>query len=480
VNSLQFVTYEQLREDVSVSEESDSCDNACQTVYAEWPSTASYGERSFKRARVDTELDRTMRALNAAAPQVDNVLFMKPQKFGKNRCRCFSLQNRFVLGVDAAKVAFTHSYNTDFMSGSSKTTDKDVDPTSFMLAEKGDKPFIIMEKGKTQTFSIQQALEALGSNLDTLPVDAFYMNGLCPDGVCPPPYNAKPFPRITGASIDIRTEYYSHRVSMPKLPGFQWIADNYEPPYAIHVFRLSVDWTSRGSSVVTISNTANKTAQLDTYRYGISVKIAPAGGVISKVNYNVILNNLVNFVVLMGFPGVVMSVIVFYGCGKRSKLLRRGKRQVLSLETLYRSFAFNALVADKTFQDLDIDGDGMLTRNELFEVFKGFFMPKLKVKYPDRDEMWLQEQVYRMVGTLSETFARAGTVGTDGEEVGISREEFIRSCTLVEPLDYNDLINKVVDADADAGPIEGVVSSLRRRLSFNKDRGADRKVAPDD
>merc|ERR1740117_1973990 len=112
-----------------------------------------------------------------------------------------------------------------------------------------------------------------------------------------------------------------------------------------------------------------------------------------------------------------MSVIVFYGCGKRSKLLRRGKRQVLSLETLYRSFAFNALVADKTFQDLDIDGDGMLTRNELFEVFKGFFMPKLKVKYPDRDEMWLQEQVYRMVGTLSETFARAGTVGTDGEEV---------------------------------------------------------------
>ena len=63
-------------------------------------------------------------------------------------------------------------------------------------------------------------------------------NALCADdGTCQNNASPQPVPRISGTTLEIRTEYYSHRVNVPKSPGYDEIQAKYEPPYAIHVFR---------------------------------------------------------------------------------------------------------------------------------------------------------------------------------------------------------------------------------------------------
>eukprot|EP00929_Paragymnodinium_shiwhaense_P058370 TRINITY_DN29219_c0_g1_i1.p1 TRINITY_DN29219_c0_g1~~TRINITY_DN29219_c0_g1_i1.p1 ORF type:complete len:626 (-),score=142.50 TRINITY_DN29219_c0_g1_i1:123-2000(-) len=477
VGSLHFVTYQQKRQEVILRSNGDgSCDDECQTVYPNWPTSASYGNMSYKRIHVETAEHIDMTYMNPAiAGSADlNVLVQKPQRWGANKCRCFSMQNAFVLGADSASVEFTHSYDTHFLSGSSKEGDAH-DPTSFLTAEDGMEPFKVFEKGTTMSFVLSEAMEALGQGLDAQPRDPFYGNDLCVDGVCPDGVYLQPVPRMAGAQIDIRTEYYNKKVAMPKGKFYDHIKLHYEPPYAIHVLRLAVDWASRGSDVVAVEESFNRTVNIDTYRYGVLVKLGPAGGVISRLDFNVIVNNLVNLVVLLSFPGTIMSLIVFYGCGSRSKLLRKGRRCILSIEQLFRSLAFNAVVAHKIFKDLDTDGSGHLNKKQLYNILYDMLLPRLRLMYPDKDAEWYEDSVMALVDELSDDFigSRMSVSSKLHGSImgqGVSRDEFIRGCTLMEPFDFKDLLAKTACPNVEDLPLTG----LRKRV-FG---GSQAKVSP--
>jgi len=495
-SALHFITYEHLRKEVFVKKTGDSCEEECNSVYPQWPSNQTYDEldRSYLSRTVETDMFNEMRQNNPGMRNGTNILMQKPEFWGKDKCRCFSLENVMNMGLDSAGIAFTHSYNTFFQSGSSKG-ELDHDPISFLVAQGGSKPFNVFKKGDVIRFSIEEAMAAFGTCLDCQPSEPFYMNALCPDGVCPPGYFPKPSARISGAQIDIRTEYYSHKTTMPDIEGFDWIMENYEPPYAIHVLRLVVDWTSRGSDFERGPQLADREVQYDNYRYGILINLSPAGGIISRWNMSVIVNNIVNFVVLLSFPGGIMSIIVFYGCGYRSKMMRRGKRQVLSMASLYRSFAFNALMAEKTFQSLDRNKNGLLERSELFKLFSDMLLPKLKEREPGRAESWYDSKLESIVDFLTDEFVTVSeeelaarkkqtarqrlsksirSISSveqkpEGDSprnrtAGITQDEFIRNCCFTEALTWDDLVNKVLDPDCDAPLPEKAGMCCRRRF----------------
>merc|ERR1719399_1619297 len=116
--------------------------------------------------------------------------------------------------------------------------------------------------------------------------------------------------RVSGAVIDLRTEYYGTTSGggascsdwwcnsiLPRTPAYKWmLQEGYEFPFAVHTFRGTVDWTSRGSDfeserVKNADGTWNRTVGTDNYRYGVLFKIAPAAGTISKISMQVVVDN---------------------------------------------------------------------------------------------------------------------------------------------------------------------------------------------
>jgi hypothetical protein len=262
---------------------------------------------------------------------------------------------------------------------------------------------------------------------------------------------------MSGLTLTVRTLYFSHKETTPDT--YAVIRDNYDPPYAIHVVSAATDWTSRGSDVVREINTPDLKKDVDRYRYGVLIKYVPAAGVISRFDFNVVIQTLVNFTVLLGFPPMLMSGIVFVALGRKSKLYRRGQRKTLTLEGMHRSFAYNAVIAGAIFSNLDENGDGFLDVTELEKCFKNLLEPKLRSKFPGEKQEWYDARVREFVEFMSESFHVEGVpeegcenVEAGSIKVGISHTEFVSNCLRNEPLDWDDMMDKLVDPSIDADP----------------------------
>ena len=117
-----------------------------------------YSVQVFVRTKRHAELEEQ----GVDMPEKPNVHFMKPQVAG-GKCRCYSIRNFFVLGAEEAVLEFDHSFSSTFAKGSSKLLKDDPDvcgeswgnllsweehapdcklvPTSFLLADGGEKPW---------------------------------------------------------------------------------------------------------------------------------------------------------------------------------------------------------------------------------------------------------------------------------------------------------------------------------------------------
>eukprot|EP00930_Biecheleria_cincta_P018418 TRINITY_DN14354_c0_g1_i2.p1 TRINITY_DN14354_c0_g1~~TRINITY_DN14354_c0_g1_i2.p1 ORF type:complete len:420 (-),score=71.99 TRINITY_DN14354_c0_g1_i2:586-1845(-) len=416
-----------------------------------------------------------MRSQHPTASTAPNVNLKKPGVFGLGMCECWSSQNVFNLGVDAAAFVFTHNYDSKHMSGSSKESGPN-DPTSFLLGYGQSRPSKIFAKGEQNEFTVEEVLSAVGTCLDCQPSAPFYTNSLCPGGVCPQPLQPKPVPRMSGMAIDLQTEYYNEAATMPKSESYQWIVNNHKPPYAVHILRKTEDWTSLGADVQT-SETPVSRVDMDTYRYGVLVRISPSKGVISKFDFNVVINWIVNATVLLSFPGIAVSYIIFNLCGKRSKLYEKANGKTVTVDSMYKQFAFSSLIANSFFEKLDTKGTGMVETQVLQDAFIALLRPKMLAKHPGKKE-WASDQIKLFVERL---LARDyHPEGQDGEplmdvtKTGVSHSAFIKACTFSEAFDWEDLMAIVENPDGDLGPDQKLV----KRISKKKQKSSIVQVVP--
>ena len=101
-------------------------------------------------------------------------------------------------------------------------------------------------------------------------------------------------------------------------------------------------------------------------------------GYISKFDIQTLLQQVVNFTVYASFPPMIMTVLVFYLLGKRSQIFMRGQRKIMSIDELYKSFAFMAMLADKQFKDLDTDNSGFVEVSEMITAMSEVLGPALE------------------------------------------------------------------------------------------------------
>jgi hypothetical protein len=371
---------------------------------------------------------------------------MKPQDSGADRCQCYSYQNIFKLGIDAASLYFTHSYSTQHVRGSSKAT-SEYDPISILVADGASEPFSVIEKGNAVSFVLEQVLTALGTCLDCQPEAEFWQNSICNKTTgCLPPYQPKPTPRASGMMIDVRTEFYSHPLTMPQGPLFAWIIENHEPPYAIHIFSKYEDWASRGSDSTTIEDSPQRKVTVDNYRYGVLFRMKPAAGVISRVNMSVMVNNLCNFTVMMGYPGMIMTMVVFVFMGRKSKIFRKSQRTVVTVPDMFRSYTYSAMVAKKAFDAFDGNGSGFIDRSELKEHVKKLMLPAMRSRFPEKSEAWHHQQICSYADEMIDGFSNERGRGVPGKARGITYEEFLHHATFTQALDMDDLTNEIADS----------------------------------
>eukprot|EP00747_Dinoflagellata_sp_TGD_P134835 gnl/TRDRNA2_/TRDRNA2_175377_c0_seq1.p1 gnl/TRDRNA2_/TRDRNA2_175377_c0~~gnl/TRDRNA2_/TRDRNA2_175377_c0_seq1.p1 ORF type:complete len:630 (+),score=112.40 gnl/TRDRNA2_/TRDRNA2_175377_c0_seq1:96-1985(+) len=456
--SLHFVTYEQERTDVRIRRVGESCDEECQSVYPEWPTEASYGEKKFQSVYVASEEDPSLRELIPDLRKAKNVHMQRPTRTGHGGswCMCFSVQNKFMLGVDSAEFHFSYNYDSSKLSGSSKVKD-DATPTRFFIGDgpNKDKPFKVQKNDGSResgisTLSVEEALEAVGTSLDGMPDDIFFENALCEGSECPEPYKLKPTPRVSGMQLSLQTEYYNDRKTMPSGEPYDTIKSDYDPPYAIHVLRKLEDWTSRGSDITVTEDTKDRKVTVDNYRYGTLINLQPAAGIISHWDIPSMVTGVCNFSVLMGFPPVLIGLYIFYGLGQRSKLFRRGQRRNIEINDMYRGFAYTAMMADLAFKAFDKNGSGFVENEELKTSFRHLLMPHLETRYPNKPTEFHQENLDKFVQLLVKDFTIENPDGTSEVKRGVSHEEFLKYCTANEPLDWDDVIEKLEDPDIDA------------------------------
>jgi hypothetical protein len=300
--------------------------------------------------------------------------------------------------------------------------------------------------------------------MDCQPTATFDTNSLCDRDGCPGQYRPKPTPRISGSTIDIRTELYSHAVHLPKGSGYDELRKHHTPPYAIHVVSLDEDWNSRGSAISVSRTSQHALVESDIYRYGTLLRINPAVGIVSDFSWGVVIQKLVECSVIVSWPSMIMGLIVFTLLGHKSKLLRAAQRKVVTLPELYRSFTYNAISAGEVFQKLDADGDGFLEFEDLCGVLNEFFCEQLRSSCPDETEQWYQTKIcefaelltnYYTIDVPEDSSDQSGTGKVQSRQMkGISKQDFIDSVLANEPLLWSDMVLKLQDHDCDKGPVD--------------------------
>jgi hypothetical protein len=258
---------------------------------------------------------------------------------------------------------------------------------------------------------------------------------------------------------------------MPNGPEYAYIKANYDPPYAIHVLSGRPDWTSRGSDIVVTNRSVDATRMVDTYRYGVLFELTEAAGVISTFSWSVVVGSLVRYTVMFGYPKMIVSFVAMFCLGRKSKLFRRAIRRTVTLKEMYKSFAYNALISMVIFNQLDDQSNGFLDVDEMTEAFKGalhdtvaaelrerYRNPKneaerrLHMKYPNEHKFYL-DAMRRFAGLLADDFVPAQqkhdpTIPRDGL-CGISFDEWVRAACFNEPLDLDDVVEKLQNPDFD-------------------------------
>ncbi len=230
------------------------------------------------------------------------------------QCFCQNYKNFYSVGVEGMRLVFNHLYTTTFESGSNIDSNGNIKPIKTIVKDVDGKTRLTFNKNDNIDISIGQWLALIKTDLDDFNtgVKATEPGDYIPSNIEYPRY------RMSGLEIILKVNFYN----MKKM-------SNFDDTICVIEVVTNKGWSSKGSKINYINypdlleGSANQeNIYVDRYRYGIKFKFI-VSGLMGKFDWYMLITHLVSIIVLTGVARSVLSYIVMYLLGKKSRLFKK-------------------------------------------------------------------------------------------------------------------------------------------------------------
>ena len=223
-------------------------------------------------------------------------------------CFCQNYKNFFTNGVEYMKLSFNHIYSTTFETGGN-IADASVTPIRTIIRNSKDEDVKVFNKNENILLTIKEWLEF--ANVD---LEGYNMNTKQTElGEKIVDINSIKN-RASGLEIILKVNYFNikHLTERDETVCIITVKPNY-------------GWASKGSKnnyikyPDLINNALNSTSvYVDRYRYGIKFKFI-VSGLMGTFDFFMLINYLVSIIVLINFSHMLITYIIMYMLGDKSK-----------------------------------------------------------------------------------------------------------------------------------------------------------------
>jgi len=339
----------------------------------------------------------------------------------RGRCVCTETVHDFKVAIEHASVVFDHSftsmYGLDLKSASGVLPRTIVRLADCRVTSEGACDLMEFKKGDTIMIPVQTMLSNLGVDLDGNSCD---QNGGLPSNRVG---NVCPKVRVSGMQIDVSLAYYNfnqHHTTW----GLGLGSDD---PVCIMEIAPKLTWTSLGNQISYNSHPVwansrdvrDASESTNRYRYGIRLNFKGGFGKISKFSFSTLCNTLVQGMFLLFISKKITLWVATHCFGTVSNTYSAVIEERLTFAKEAARFACQALSAYACFKSIDVNEDGVLSKDELFHklsqvLASTHFQPEAIQK--------LTEAVFEVLDTR-------------GEESGLLKKDVGRSIDLLEFVD---------------------------------------------
>jgi hypothetical protein len=234
-------------------------------------------------------------------------------------CFCQNYKNFFTNGVEYMKLSFNHIYTTSFETGGN-VADASVKPIKTIIEDSNGKKVREFKENENILLTIKEWLEYANVNLE-----GYNLNTKISDNGTNIIDLNHVKNRASGLEIILKVNYYN----------IKHLTERDETICKISV-KPNYGWASKGSKnnyikyPDIINDLANTTSEyVDRYRYGIKFKFI-VSGLMGKFDFFMLINYLVSIIVLINFSHMIMTYIIMYTLGEKSKYYDKNTSESIS------------------------------------------------------------------------------------------------------------------------------------------------------
>jgi len=316
------------------------------------------------------------------------------------KCYCRADNSHLLVGAENITVVIEHTYRSEYKSGEL--------PKTHVRRAGSFEDFEVFHKGQQIQLPMWRWLEIAEVDLDTRNTE-----------VVPGVWNGSsvsPYLRISGVMLDVQLLYYNYKSSPGKKDKDDVTCTIYVKAYPL--------WASTGNNVDFERQPKEAMFQdspgmyTNQVKFGISMKVSGSGA-IYRFDLSTLITALTQTTVLLGVVALIVSNVAFSLLGVVSQSYKEVAKTTFNFEREYARFAANAIVAAKSFKEMDVSGDGYIHRQEIFEALKSMFTGKSSCSpMSEEDLKVLTEFVLRETDDAVDKTRRIG----DGR---VSQEEWV-------------------------------------------------------
>ena len=102
---------------------------------------------------------------------------------------------------------------------------------------------------------------------------------------------------------------------------------------------------------------------------GVRISVG-SGGVISRLDFALLLETFVQAFLLLSFSNILMKFVAYTLLGMKSRVYKEFGEHEVQYEREYARFAVQSIVASHAFERLDVDNSGTITESELVDALR--------------------------------------------------------------------------------------------------------------
>eukprot|EP00854_Cymbomonas_tetramitiformis_P006797 gene6797-8119_t len=186
-----------------------------------------------------------------------------------------------------------------------------------------------------------------------------------------------PYVRVTGVHLHVEMAYYNYRMapgdlgdgSRSELHQERFAKNNHEVGYEFDLNEYNAD---------------KKTSEWHMdYGYGIQVTFE-VSGTTGGFDYFVFITALTQGIVMVGTASSLTLFVACNMCGRKSQQYQKAIYENYNVMDAYAQFGVQAVVASVVFDILDSNGDGTLSKPELFVWLRNLFSTHMSFEHSAR------------------------------------------------------------------------------------------------